>query len=112
MKQQKRLNDSAAMRWGALAVVSFTMMAAYFVNDVVAPLKSMLEATLSWSSTEYGLYAGAYSFLNVFLLMLLWGGLILDRLLADSNDFVQRGIFKSNKCGHDFCRTCHSKRRF
>ena len=79
MKQQKRLNDSFAMRWGALAVVSFTMMAAYFVNDVVAPLKSMLEATLSWSSTEYGLYAGAYSFLNVFLLMLLWGGLILDR---------------------------------
>ena len=79
MKQQKRLNDSFAMRWGALAVVSFTMMAAYFVNDVVAPLKSMLEATLSWSSTEYGLYAGAYSFLNVFLLML--GDLLLVNLL-------------------------------
>lgn len=81
MKEQtkKRLNDSAAMRWGALAVVSFTMMAAYFVNDVVAPLKSMLEEELSWTSTEFGTYAGAYSFLNVFLLMLLWGGLILDR---------------------------------
>lgn len=81
MKEQtsKRLNDSAAMRWGALAVVSFTMMAAYFVNDVVMPLKSILEAELSWTSTEFGTYAGAYSFLNVFLLMLLWGGLILDR---------------------------------
>ena len=67
------------MRWGALAVVSFTMMAAYFVNDVMMPLKSMLESELSWSSTEFGTYAGAYSFLNVFLLMLLWGGLILDR---------------------------------
>ena len=73
MKEQrmKRLNDSAAMRWGALAVVSFTMMAAYFVNDVVAPLKSMLEAELAWTSTEFGLYAGAYSFLNVFIFVLI-----------------------------------------
>ena len=69
--KERRLNDSAAMRWGALAVVSFTMMAAYFVNDVMMPLKSMLESELSWSSTEFGTYAGAYSFLNVFLLMLL-----------------------------------------
>lgn len=76
---KKRLNDSAAMRWGALGVVSFTMMAAYFVNDVMMPLKSMLESELRWSSTDFGTYAGAYSFLNVFLLMLLWGGLILDR---------------------------------
>ena len=36
--KEKRLNDSAAMRWGALGVVSFTMMAAYFVNDVMMPL--------------------------------------------------------------------------
>ena len=77
--KEKRLNDSAAMRWGALGVVSFTMMAAYFVNDVMMPLKSMLETELAWNSTEFGTYAGAYSFLNVFLLMLLWGGLILDR---------------------------------
>ena len=77
--KEKRLNDSAAMRWGALGVVSFTMMAAYFVNDVMMPLKSMLETELAWSSTDFGTYAGAYSFLNVFLLMLLWGGLILDR---------------------------------
>ena len=32
----KKLNDSPAMRWTALGVVAFTMMAAYFVNDVVA----------------------------------------------------------------------------
>ena len=78
-KIQRRLNDSAAMRWGALGIVAFTMTAAYFVNDVVAPLKSMLEVQLGWTSQDFGTYAGAYSFLNVFLLMLLWGGLILDR---------------------------------
>jgi nitrate/nitrite transporter NarK len=76
----KKMNDSKAMRWTALGVVAFTMMAAYFVNDVVAPLKTMLEASnLKWDSLDFGFYTGAYSFLNVFLLMLIWGGLILDR---------------------------------
>ncbi|MBR3976621.1 MAG: MFS transporter [Bacteroidaceae bacterium] len=78
-KIQKRLNDSKAMRWTALGVVAFTMMAAYFVNDVVAPLKNMLESDLGWNSTEFGFFTGAYSFLNVFLLMLIWGGFILDK---------------------------------
>ena len=76
---KQKLNDSKATRWGALAIVAFTMMAAYYVNDVVAPLKSMLESDLSWSSSDFGFYTGGYSFLNVFFLMLIWGGLILDR---------------------------------
>ena len=75
----KKLNDSAAARWAALFIVAFTMMAAYYVNDVMAPLKGMLEGQLHWTSGEYGFFTGAYSFLNVFLLMLIWGGLILDR---------------------------------
>ena len=76
---KKKLNDSVVTRWGALAIVAFTMMAAYYVNDVMAPLKNMLESDLAWTSTEIGFFTGAYSFLNVFLLMLIWGGLILDR---------------------------------
>ena len=69
---KKKLNDSVVTRWGALAIVAFTMMAAYYV-------KNMLESDLAWTSTEFGFFTGAYSFLNVFLLMLIWGGLILDR---------------------------------
>ena len=76
---KKKLNDSVVTRWGALAIVAFTLMAAYYVNDVMAPLKNMLESDLAWTSTEFGFFTGAYSFLNVFLLMLIWGGLILDR---------------------------------
>ena len=76
---KKKLNDSVVTRWVALAIVAFTMMAAYYVNDVMAPLKNMLESDLAWTSTEFGFFTGAYSFLNVFLLMLIWGGLILDR---------------------------------
>ena len=67
------------MRWSALGIVAFTMMAAYFVNDIMAPLKTMLESNLSWNSSDFGYFTGAYSFLNVFLLMLIWGGLMLDR---------------------------------
>jgi len=76
---QKKLNDSPLMRWTALGIVSFTMMAAYFFYDAMAPLKGMLEATQGWNSTDYGLFTGSYSWFNVFLLMLFFGGLILDK---------------------------------
>ena len=75
----RTIRDSAAMRWTALAIVSFTMMAAYYVNDVMAPLQEMLESELGWNGAEFGFFTGAYSFLNVFLLMLIWGGFIIDR---------------------------------
>ena len=40
------------LRWGALAIVAFTMMAAYYVNDVAAPLKTMLESTLDGTAVS------------------------------------------------------------
>ena len=79
MLKVKKLNDSVAIRWGALVIIALTMMAAYYVNDVMAPLKELLEDALHWDSREFGIFTGAYSFLNVFLLMLIWGGLILDK---------------------------------
>ena len=38
-----KLNDSRLPPVGVLVIVAFTMMAAYYVNDVVAPLKTMLK---------------------------------------------------------------------
>lgn len=70
------MNDSVATRWGALAIVAF-MMAAYYVNDVMAPLKNMLESDLAWTSTEFGFFTGA-QLPECILLMLIWR-LILDR---------------------------------
>ena len=49
---KRKLNDSRGMRWGALFIVAFTMMAAYYVNDVVAPLKTMLESDLAWTDRK------------------------------------------------------------
>jgi MFS family permease len=74
------IRDSKAARWGALGIVSFTMMAAYFFTDVMSPLKQMLEQQLHWDSSDYGFFTSAYGWLNVFLLMLFFGGLILDKM--------------------------------
>ena len=81
---QKRLNDSPAARWGAMAIVSFTMMCGYFITDIMAPLediltKSVADGGLGWTSGEYGFFSGAYGYINVFLLMLFFGGIILDK---------------------------------
>ena len=74
------LRDSKAARWTALAVVAFTMLCGYWLTDVMAPLKPMLEKELLWNSAEYGFFTSAYGWFNVFLLMLILGGIILDKM--------------------------------
>lgn len=74
------LRDSKVARWTALAVVSFTMLCGYYLTDVMAPLKPMLEKELLWNSAEYGFFTSAYGWFNVFLLMLIFGGIILDKM--------------------------------
>lgn len=76
----QKLNDSKTMRWTALLIVAFTMLAGYFIADVMAPLKPMLEEQLKWTSSEYGFFTSAYGWFNVFLLMLFFGGIILDKM--------------------------------
>ncbi len=77
---QKTLRDSKTARWLALAVISFTMLCGYYLTDVMAPLKPLLEKELLWNSAEYGFFTSAYGWFNVFLLMLIFGGIILDRM--------------------------------
>ena len=61
------------------------MMMGYFVNDVMSPLETMLEMPrseggLGWTPADYGFFSGAGSFINVFLLMLFFSGIILDKM--------------------------------
>lgn len=77
---QQALNSSRTARWTALIIVSVTMMFGYFITDVMSPLETILIDTYKWTSTEYGFYSGSYGFFNVFLLMLFFGGIILDRM--------------------------------
>ena len=77
---QKKLSDSKAARWTALAIVAFSMLCGYFLTDVMSPLKPMLESELLWSSTDFGFFTSAYGWFNVFFLMLIFGGMILDKM--------------------------------
>ncbi len=74
------ISDSKAARWTALVVVAFTMFAGYYLADVMAPLKGMLENKLTWNSSEYGFFTSAYGWFNVFLFFLIIGGIILDKM--------------------------------
>lgn len=76
---KKTLRDSAAARWSALFIVSFTMMCAYFLTDIMAPMAGLLEGQLGWTRAEYGTFTSSYGWFNVFLLMLILGGIILDK---------------------------------
>ena len=75
---QKKLNDSAFARWTALILIASMMFFGYMFVDVMAPIKSLLEPALGWSSTAYGTYRSAEYFLNVcgFLIV---AGIILDK---------------------------------
>lgn len=88
MKQvSERLSDSKKWRFAALIIVSVTMMFGYFFTDVMSPLEPLLTAAkgdegglgLGWTSSEYGWFSGAYGLMNVYLLLLFFGGIILDK---------------------------------
>ena len=82
---RQRLNDSPIARWTVLFIVATAMMMGYFVNDIMSPLETLLELPrsqggLGWTPSDYGFFSGAGSFINVFLLMLFFSGIILDKM--------------------------------
>ena len=78
-KVSSSLRESSTARWTALAIVSFTMFCGYFIADAMSPLKPMLESQLKWDNMDYGIFTSAYGWFNVFLLMLILGGILLDK---------------------------------
>ena len=77
---KKRISESKGARWTALIIVSFTMMWGYFLTDALSPLMTMLEEQMGWTSLEFGQFNWAYCWFNVFLFMLIFGGIILDKM--------------------------------
>ena len=85
MAIRQHLQDSPVARWTVLFIVATAMMMGYFVNDIMSPLETLLELPrsqggLGWTPSDYGFFSGAGSFINVFLLMLFFSGLILDKM--------------------------------
>ncbi|MFH1050583.1 MAG: MFS transporter [bacterium] len=66
-------------RWIILLFVSIVIATNYYVYDAMSSIKSVMQAELGFTSTEYGLIVSFYSFPNTFLLMAIFGGIILDR---------------------------------
>ncbi len=77
---QKSLRESPWARWTAMVVVSLSMFGAYYFNYVGSSIKPILEIALGWTSKDIGTYTGSYGWFNVFFLMLIFSGLILDKL--------------------------------
>ena len=47
---------------------------------------------LGWSSSNYGFFSGAYGLINVFLLMLFFGGIILDKMGVRFTGIMSTGL--------------------
>jgi nitrate/nitrite transporter NarK len=56
------------------------MLTGYYLTDVIAPLKGLLEGRLGWDSSDFGFFNSGYGWFNVFLGMLIIGGIILDKM--------------------------------
>ena len=73
------LKESKVARWTALGLVAFTMLAAYFFVDMMAPLQSLLEKKYAWQPDTYGFFSGSEYMLNVFGFLII-SGIILDKM--------------------------------
>ena len=74
------LRDNKKTRWAVLFIISFVMFAAYVASDNIFAVETTLQGdAYQISDSEYSSLAGAYSIFNVYLLMLIFGGIILDK---------------------------------
>lgn len=86
------LRESRTARWFVLVLVSFTMLCMYYLTDAMAPLQDKLQQNLHWTATEYGFFTSGYGWFNVFLLMLVFSGMILDKLGTRITGLLAIGI--------------------
>lgn len=88
---KEKMNDSAAMRWGMLVLVSTVMFATYYINDIFSGMKGVMETQLRISSSDYGLLLSSVGWFNM-IGMIILGGIILDKWGIRKTGFVFVGI--------------------
>ncbi|MDE7305474.1 MAG: MFS transporter [Alistipes sp.] len=89
---QRKLNDSAIVRWTALLLIASMMFFAYMFVDVMSPLKSLIESARGWDSATFGTYAASEYFLNVFVFFLIIAGIILDKMGIRFTGLLSAGL--------------------
>ncbi|NOZ60695.1 MAG: major facilitator superfamily domain-containing protein 1 [Calditrichaeota bacterium] len=75
---KKRLNESAALRWTVLVLISGLMFSTYWFQDCLGPLKSLMESQLGFDSSQFGLLVASTTWANL-ALMIIVGGIALDK---------------------------------
>jgi MFS family permease len=55
------------------------MFAAYMFTEIISPLKPILERSYAWDSSDFGVVTSSYGLFNVFFIMLLIVGVLLDK---------------------------------
>ncbi len=76
---QKKLNDYAWARWGAMVLIALMMLFAHMFVDVISPIKELIQIQRGWTSDIFGTFAGSEYLLNTcgFLIV---AGIILDKM--------------------------------
>jgi len=64
----------------------------YYLTDAMAPLQERLQGKLAWSASDYGFFTSGYGWFNVFLLMLVFSGIILDKMGVRFTGVLSIGI--------------------
>ncbi|MCD4735365.1 MAG: MFS transporter, partial [Bacteroidales bacterium] len=76
----KSLRENVGARWFVLILVSLCMLIAYTFMEVLSPLQTLVQSTYGWSGSEWGIVTGAQGYLNVFAFMLIFAGIVLDKM--------------------------------
>ena len=79
MNDQIQTLSQRKMRWLILLLISLVIGTNYYVYDAMSSIKEVMQVELGFSSTDYGLIVSFYAFPNTFLLMTVFGGILLDR---------------------------------
>ncbi len=76
--------------------VGDTYIAVYFNDEGKTESKELTVSStingLGWSNSDYGIFSGAYGYINVFLFMLFFGGLILDKMGVRFTGIMSTGL--------------------
>ncbi|MBN2071902.1 MAG: MFS transporter [Candidatus Krumholzibacteriota bacterium] len=75
---QKRLNDSKALRWMVLILISTLLFSTYWFQDCMGPLKGLMESQLGFDSSQFGTIVASTTWANLALMIIL-GGMALDK---------------------------------
>ena len=77
-------------------MVGDTYIAVYFNDEGETESKELTVSStingLGWSNSDYGIFSGAYGYINVFLFMLFFGGLILDKMGVRFTGIMSTGL--------------------